>query len=156
ALLFLDETTTGLDPESRRNVWKLLLDLKAQGTSMVLTTHYLEEAEMLCDRIAIMDRGVIAGEGTVDELVARVDTKIDFVADHALRAERTTLVSNRDKHDIATQDVPSDTLKVMTLARDIVIALCNFSPRSETLEKVFLSIAVHEIVYGAVMKISRY
>ena len=145
ALLFLDEPTTGLDPESRRNVWKLLLDLKAQGTSMVLTTHYLEEAEMLCDRIAIMDRGVIAAEGTVDELVARVDSKIEFVADNAPRLERTTLVSNGDKHVIATDDLPGDTLKVLTWARDNGIALRNFSARPATLEKVFLSIADHEI-----------
>ena len=67
-LLFLDEPTTGLDPESRRRVWELLRELNSAGVTMVLTTHYLEEAEYLCDRIAIMHAGRIELEGTLDEL----------------------------------------------------------------------------------------
>lgn len=58
-IIFLDEPTTGLDPQSRRNLWELIRELKRQGTTIVLTTHYMEEAEMLCDRVAIMDSGKI-------------------------------------------------------------------------------------------------
>ncbi|HOJ43888.1 MAG TPA: AAA family ATPase, partial [Syntrophorhabdaceae bacterium] len=58
-ILILDEPTTGLDPHSRRNVWNKLKDLKEKGTTLILTTHYMEEAERLCDRVAIMDRGRI-------------------------------------------------------------------------------------------------
>ncbi len=70
-LIFLDEPTTGLDPAARRSLWDLVLGLKAAGKSVVLTTHYMEEAEVLCDRIAIMDHGRILEMGTVDELVSR-------------------------------------------------------------------------------------
>src|SRR5215203_4971759 len=70
-LIFLDEPTTGLDPAARRSLWDLIRDLKAKGRSVLLTTHYMEEAEILCDRLAIMDHGQILELGTVDELVAK-------------------------------------------------------------------------------------
>ncbi|MFJ6216469.1 ABC transporter ATP-binding protein [Streptomyces sp. NPDC092296] len=69
-LLFLDEPTTGMDPEARRNTWRIVSGLRAAGTTVVLTTHYLEEAQQLADRVAIMDRGRIAAEGTVAEVLA--------------------------------------------------------------------------------------
>lgn len=70
-LLLLDEPTTGLDPNARREVWNILLNLREQhNTSMILTTHYMEEAEFLCDRIIIMDKGTILAQGTLDELLS--------------------------------------------------------------------------------------
>ena len=71
-LLFLDEPTTGLDPQSRRQLWDVVLDMKAQGRSVLLTTHYMDEAERLCDRVAIVDRGKVIALGTPRELIARV------------------------------------------------------------------------------------
>jgi ABC-2 type transport system ATP-binding protein len=68
-LLFLDEPTTGLDPQSRRQLWDLVERLRASGRTIVLTTHYMEEAERLCDRIAIIDEGRVQAEGTRDQLV---------------------------------------------------------------------------------------
>ena len=70
-LVFLDEPTTGLDPAARRSLWDLVRGLKAGGRSVLLTTHYMEEAEILCDRLAIMDHGRILEMGTVDELVSK-------------------------------------------------------------------------------------
>jgi ABC-2 type transport system ATP-binding protein len=67
-VLFLDEPTAGLDPQSRVNLWELLRRLHAEGQTILLTTHYMEEAEALCDRIAVMDRGKVLAAGTVDEL----------------------------------------------------------------------------------------
>ena len=68
-LLILDEPTTGLDPRSRRSVWEQLNDLKSQGVTIILTTHYMEEAERLCDRVAIMDSGRIVVTDTPDRLM---------------------------------------------------------------------------------------
>ena len=70
-LVFLDEPTTGLDPAARRSLWDLVRGLKAAGRSVLLTTHYMEEAEVLCDRLAIMDHGQILEMGTVDELISK-------------------------------------------------------------------------------------
>jgi ABC-2 type transport system ATP-binding protein len=70
-ILLLDEPTTGLDPGARREIWKILEKLKGKRTTMILTTHYMEEAEVLCERILIMDKGKFLAEGTLSELTAR-------------------------------------------------------------------------------------
>ncbi len=70
-LVFLDEPTTGLDPAARRALWELIEGMKRQGRSVLMTTHYMDEAEALCDRIAIMDHGKILDHGTVNELISR-------------------------------------------------------------------------------------
>jgi len=74
-LLLLDEPTTGLDPQARHAVWDRLFRLKRQGVTLVLTTHYMDEAEQLCDRLVIMDRGTIAEEGSPLELIQRLSTR---------------------------------------------------------------------------------
>ena len=71
-ILLLDEPTTGLDPQARHVVWDRLFRLKQQGVTLVLTTHYMDEAEQLCDRLVVMDRGRIAAEGSPRELIERV------------------------------------------------------------------------------------
>jgi ABC-2 type transport system ATP-binding protein len=71
-IVFLDEPTTGLDPQARRVIWNLIKELKAQGTTIVITTHYMEEAELLCDRIAIMDSGKILEINTVKGFIEKL------------------------------------------------------------------------------------
>jgi ABC-2 type transport system ATP-binding protein len=71
-LLFLDEPTTGLDPQSRRQLWDLIASFRSEGRTVILTTHYMEEAERLCDRVAIVDRGRIIAEGTPRDLISRL------------------------------------------------------------------------------------
>ncbi len=68
-VIFLDEPTTGLDPQARRNLWELIKTIKAQGTTVIITTHYMDEAEYLCDRIAIIDAGKIVALDTPDNLI---------------------------------------------------------------------------------------
>jgi ABC-2 type transport system ATP-binding protein len=79
-VLFLDEPTTGLDPQSRRQLWDILRDLRNQGRTILLTTHYMDEAERLCDRVAIVDHGKVIALGTPAELIARIggDHFIEF------------------------------------------------------------------------------
>jgi lipooligosaccharide transport system ATP-binding protein len=73
-ILILDEPTTGLDPQARHIVWDRLFSLKQRGVTLILTTHYMDEAEQLCDRLVVMDHGTIAAEGTPRELIARYST----------------------------------------------------------------------------------
>lgn len=74
-IIFLDEPTTGLDPQARRNLWDLIKQIRAKGTTVIITTHYMDEAELLCDRIAIIDSGKIVALDTTDNLIdALVDT----------------------------------------------------------------------------------
>ena len=68
-IVFLDEPTTGLDPQARRNLWDLIKNIRANGTTVILTTHYMDEAEQLCDRIAIMDEGKIISLDSPDKMI---------------------------------------------------------------------------------------
>lgn len=68
-IIFLDEPTTGLDPQARRNLWGLIKDIRKKGTTVIITTHYMDEAEQLCDRVAIMDEGKIIALDTPDKLI---------------------------------------------------------------------------------------
>ena len=68
-IIFLDEPTTGLDPQARRNLWELIKEIRQQGTTVIITTHYMDEAEVLCDRVAIIDSGEIIAINTPNELI---------------------------------------------------------------------------------------
>ncbi|HZW34025.1 MAG TPA: ABC transporter ATP-binding protein [Isosphaeraceae bacterium] len=81
-LLFLDEPTTGLDPQSRRQLWDVIRDLRDRGRTVVLTTHYMDEAERLCDRVAVIDQGTIIALGSPSELIARLGG--DHIVEFAL------------------------------------------------------------------------
>jgi ABC-2 type transport system ATP-binding protein len=88
-LLFLDEPTTGLDPQSRRQVWDLVQDFRDGGGTVLLTTHYMDEAERLCDRVAIIDHGRVISEGTPRELILSLGAEhvVEFATEGALEAE---------------------------------------------------------------------
>jgi lipooligosaccharide transport system ATP-binding protein len=104
-VLLLDEPTTGLDPQARHVVWDRLFRLKQQGVTLILTTHYMDEAEQLCDRLVVMDGGKIAAEGSPRELIETYST-----------AEVLELRFRPDDHDQAAQkvaDVPSERMEVL-------------------------------------------
>jgi len=86
-LLFLDEPTTGLDPQARRQLWEVVDDLKRSGRTILLTTHYMDEAERLCDRVAIMDHGHVIARGTPNELMASVSMPPKAPREHAATLE---------------------------------------------------------------------
>jgi lipooligosaccharide transport system ATP-binding protein len=86
SVLLLDEPTTGLDPQARHTVWDRLFRLKQRGVTLILTTHYMDEAEQLCDRLVVMDKGKIAAEGSPRELIKRYSTR--EVVELRFRAEK--------------------------------------------------------------------
>ena len=92
-LLLLDEPTTGLDPQARHLLWDRLYRLKQRGVTLVLTTHYMDEAEQLCDRLVVMDKAKIVAEGSPRELIERYSTR--EVAGAALRAGTPTTLDGR-------------------------------------------------------------
>ena len=108
-LLFLDEPTVGMDVNARESLWRVVRDLMHEGVSIVLTTHYLEEAEALADRVAVMARGKLVTSGSVDEIRAHVSRKqVSFVSRltvDALRGwpEATAVSVERDRLQITTR-----------------------------------------------------
>src|SRR3954468_18280840 len=88
-LLFLDEPTTGLDPQSRRQLWDLITEFKARGRTIMLTTHYMDEAQILCDRVAVVDHGKVIALGTPRELIGSLGS--EHVVDFALADEHSAL-----------------------------------------------------------------
>ena len=148
-VIFLDEPTTGLDPAARRSLWDLVELLRSQGKTILLTTHYMEEAEALCDRLAIMDHGRVLELGTVDELVSRrfkekavQFDRIDAIGDD--RLANITAVSNV-RHDdgvvlLYSSDVGATIGDLLTLTDSLGVEPQNLSIRRATLEDVFLDL----------------
>ncbi|MFF8917396.1 ABC transporter ATP-binding protein [Streptomyces sp. NPDC015032] len=149
-LLFLDEPTAGMDPEGRQQTWQLIEQLQEQDTTIVLTTHYLEEAERLADRLAIMHRGRIAASGTVADIVSAHPSSLFFrlppsvtLADlPPLAALGAMNVAEKDGAvHMATQDLQFTATEALLWARSTGIALDQLHARSASLEEAFLHIA---------------
>jgi len=143
-LVFLDEPTTGLDPQSRRNFWELVQGIKRRGKTIVLTTHYMDEAQVLCDDIAIMDQGRIIERGSPDELLSR---HFDGVMVHMPKAaaEGRTLpfevLELDDRLEIQTGQVDR-TVQQLTAAG---IPLDGLQVKSPNLEDLFLKLTGHAL-----------
>ncbi len=145
-LLFLDEPTTGLDPQARRNFWELVHRIKARGKTLLLTTHYMEEAYHLCDQIAIMDHGRIIAQGTPRELLA---AHFDDVVLQLPRADFPnpplppwlTVMQDQDNVEILTRDANAAIKEL--LAHDVSLARLQIRPRS--LEDLFLELTGREL-----------
>jgi len=147
-LLFLDEPTTGLDPQARRQLWELIEEFKAAGRTILLTTHYMEEAERLCDRVAIMDHGKIMTQGTPRELIAGIGVEhvVEFSAgSNALDMDRVRGVAG--VRDVRSEN-GSVLLQVTELHRAVPalleelgrqgVPLTELRTHSATLEDVFV------------------
>ncbi len=121
-MLFLDEPTTGLDPRSRNEVWDAVRDLLAAGTTVLLTTQYLEEADQLADRISVVDAGRVIAEGTADELKARIGgDRIEIVTRRAADLVAVAGLLERITGTAAVTD--PDTRRVGAPVTDRVAAL---------------------------------
>ncbi|HXV60241.1 MAG TPA: AAA family ATPase, partial [Vicinamibacteria bacterium] len=150
-LLFLDEPTTGLDPQSRRNLWDLIRAFRERGGSVLLTTHYMEEAERLCDRVAIVDQGQIIALGAPRELIARLggDHVLEVRVDDAERLsldELSSLPRIRGAHrdagtfTLATSEVHVALPALLEHLRARGLVLEHLGTHHASLEDVFVSI----------------
>jgi len=148
-LVFLDEPTTGLDPQARRNVWSVVSELRSTGVAIILTTHYMEEAEALSDHVCIMDHGKIISEGSPRELTAQLgqETIIEFVASGATDEDLAPLAacckavrSGADVITVETTDLVSTMASLLEWSQPRVNALANMTVRQPNLEDVFLSL----------------
>lgn len=101
-IVFLDEPTTGLDPLARRHLWEIITKIKLKGKTIILTTHYMEEAEVLCDRVAIMDKGKIIAMDEIHKLIERAKKpfKIDFISPKITKKEIENLSKLGDIENI--------------------------------------------------------
>jgi ABC-2 type transport system ATP-binding protein len=146
AILFLDEPTTGLDPQARRNFWELIQSIKARKKTIILTTHYMDEAELLCDDIAIMDGGHIIAQGGPRELLQQHFEEVllelprqDFP--EAARQLPLKIIDSTDRVEIATQDLET-TLRTLL---DAHVPLKNLRIRPPNLEDLFLELTGKEL-----------
>lgn len=148
-VLFLDEPTTGLDPKARRSLWEIIRKLKEEGRTIFLSTHYMEEAEQLCDRVAIMDRGEIIALDTPAELIRGLesDSVVEFSAESVDGAEFHRLsgvkevrrTGEEQRSFLLLTDRLQETLSdLITWAREEGVALKDLRTRTATLEDVFL------------------
>jgi ABC-2 type transport system ATP-binding protein len=145
-VLFLDEPTTGLDPQARRNFWQLVESIKAQRKTIVLTTHYMEEAELLCDEIVILDRGRIVAQGPPRRLLHEhfAEVLLELPRQDFPPAARTLplrILEARDRVEITTDDLES-TLRALLAAQ---VPLKQLRIRPANLEDLFLQLTGTEL-----------
>lgn len=148
-LVFLDEPSTGMDPQARRNLWEIIEGFKADGMTVVLTTHYMEEAERLCDRVAVMDHGRIIALDSPGALVRASfeEDAIEFVSNDGLTANDlsglaavTSATSQGSAHSIFSSDIPRTMGSLLDLAAERGAPLEGMRVRHATLEDVFLKL----------------
>jgi lipooligosaccharide transport system ATP-binding protein len=144
-LLILDEPTTGLDPQSRHLLWEKLRALRKQGVTLVLTTHYMEEAAYLCDRLMIIDYGKVLVEGTPPSLIKQYVAGSAIEIEGADEALRKYLNENRIQHDVLDQRiiVYAEDSAAEYIRHHFCMERCTF--RAPTLEDVFLHLTGREL-----------
>jgi ABC-2 type transport system ATP-binding protein len=156
-LLFLDEPTTGLDPQSRRQLWDLITTFKTRGKTILLTTHYMDEAEILCDRIAIVDHGKVIALGTPRELIASLGAEhvVDFTLtpesppldEENLRALPGVRALRRvaDGYELQVEALHRSVPELLALLTRAGAELDNLTTHSASLEDVFVSLTGRQL-----------
>jgi ABC-2 type transport system ATP-binding protein len=146
-IVFLDEPTTGMDPQARRQLWDVVEGLKRQGKTILLTTHYMEEAEHLCDRVAVVDHGHVIEVGSPQELVRRHFSEIaisfqapDGAADYQTLAGASHAVGEDGKVTVYSNDAPRTMAALLERESANGGALRDLNVHSATLEDVFLKL----------------
>lgn len=157
-LVFLDEPTTGLDPSSRRELWEIIENFKADGKTVLITTHYMEEAERLCDRVAIFDAGKIIAEGTPQELIRSIGA--EHVIEFSIEQKNITLdlsllqslpTVDRVDHEHANYHITAAEPHIVLPAlisclAEQQISLASLSTRHASLEDVFVNLTGRHLI----------
>ncbi len=156
-LVFLDEPTTGLDPQSRRQLWELITDFKALGKTILLTTHYMDEAEVLCDRVAIVDHGKVIAQGTPAELIRSLGAEhvVQFgLSDGAAPIELADLRALEDVraarpfaggYELQVGALHRTVPALLALLAQHHLELAHLTTHSATLEDVFVSLTGRQL-----------
>ena len=148
-LLFLDEPTTGLDPQARLKIWGIIDDFRRRGGSVLLTTHYMEEAQRLCDRVAIIDHGKVIALGTPDELIRSLGAEhvVEFEADRPVEIaalERLDVVGAVAREDGRTRLTVAQVHRVVPALLEELrgqrVTLNRLTTHHATLEDVFVAL----------------
>ncbi|MDP4163038.1 MAG: ABC transporter ATP-binding protein, partial [Bacillota bacterium] len=146
-IIFLDEPTTGLDPQARRTLWDIVLKLKGRGKTVVLSTHYMDEAHVLCDRIGIMDRGNLIALDTPDALVKQLqsDSAVEFRTVHPMEEQSFSALSGvkqvskrEDIYTLYTDHLQIALTSLIQFSSENDIELADLKTRTATLEDVFI------------------
>jgi ABC-2 type transport system ATP-binding protein len=151
-ILFLDEPTTGLDPAARRSMWQLIKKLNIQGITIILTTHYMEEAEFLCHRVAIMDSGKVLEIDEPRKLIDKISdtTQVSFLTDGEVPASLFSNLSQIKKiyssYPKTTIEILSvdDVASILSVLRNNKIAFSGFTLKTASLEDVYLKLTGKE------------
>jgi len=167
AVLFLDEPTTGLDPVSRAQLWSQIRALRGQGTTVFLTTHYMDEADVLCDRLAIIDKGVIVAEGTPADLKRRISGDIvSLTVNHVENAAEISQEALRELDLVREMRVEGPTLKlvvahggealpvILRLLSGRGVGVADISLSRPSLDDVFLRMTGHSLSAPAARALS--
>ena len=148
-IVFLDEPTTGLDPQARRNIWEIVEQLRNRKKTVVITSHYIEEAEYLCDRVAVMDHGRIIALGTPNELIneyspeSNISFRLDPPLDERVVSRITGVTSvrgNNGDYSVTTKTPQETLIGIFTAAYENNAIADDVSMKRATLEDVFLKI----------------
>lgn len=146
-IVFLDEPTTGLDPQARRNIWDIIKELRAEGRTIVLTTHYMEEAQELCHRLAIIDAGQIIALGTPGELINKLEQDVRITVTARLPLEEvqrlpgvTKALYEGERLLVYLTDADTSLLGLQQLAIQHKQPLADLSVKQPDLEDVFLTL----------------
>jgi len=156
-LLFLDEPTTGLDPQSRRQLWDLITEFKARGRTILLTTHYMDEAEILCDRVAVVDHGKVIALGTPRDLIGSLGAEhvvaftlvegspaLDDAEVAALPGVRTVR-RVASGYEVAVEALHRAVPALLTMLAQRGAELANLTTHSASLEDVFVSLTGRQL-----------
>ncbi len=161
AVAYLDEPTTGLDPRSRRSIWELVSGFKSQGIATLLTTQYLEEADVLCDRIVVIDHGTVIAEGTADDLKARAGggfcdvvpknrDDLPWIADAVAplldQADRQGVVIRQDRITLPARNGAKTVVAVARSLDLLNIELLDVALRRPTLDDVFFALTKVDVM----------